>query len=87
LSIEWSAMPIVNLTTRKPRRTAAELEVLITRELADVYRSLPDIALRVLPDGKNWKVAFPHDVPVDSDRFETILLISDRLRSQFDLSE
>jgi hypothetical protein len=43
------------------------------------------VKLSVVPDGVSWKVVIPRDVPVDRDRFEMILLISDRLRSQFDL--
>lgn len=74
------------LKTSKPTRTAAELGALIKRELSEVYRQLPDIPITVSPDGDSWKVVFPADVPVDHDRFETILLISDRLRSRFDLN-
>jgi hypothetical protein len=77
-------MPTTNLKTRKPTRTAAELAALIKRELSEVYRQLPNIPITVSPDGDSWKVVFPRDVPIDRNRLETILLISDRLRSQFD---
>ena len=37
------------------------------------------------PGRESWRVVFPQDIPIEGDCFETILLISDRLRSQFDL--
>jgi hypothetical protein len=70
---------------KKPTRTSAELEAVIKQELQDVGRSSPDIAITVQPDGLGWKVVIPQDVPVGTDDFEVILLIADRLRSQFDL--
>ena len=59
-------MQVVNLKTRKPLRTAAELEVLIKRELAGVYKPFPDIAVAVVPDGSSWKVALPTNFVRDS---------------------
>jgi hypothetical protein len=50
-----------------------------------ICKWLPNIAMTVLPDGASWKVVFPRDIPVDSGRCETIMLIADRLRTQFDL--
>jgi hypothetical protein len=44
------------------------------------------MAVLVRPDGDTWKVVITHESAVDeSDRFEMILLICDRLGSEFDL--
>jgi hypothetical protein len=76
---------IMPVRTRKRSKTAAELETGIKLEMETIGRWLPDIVMTVLPDGASWKVVFPRDIPVDSDRCETIMLIADRLRTQFDL--
>jgi hypothetical protein len=47
----------------------------------------PNLEVTVLPDGEGWKVVLPKDVTIEADRFETVLLIADRLRSQFDLND
>ena len=75
----------MSVRTRKPSKTAAQLEASIKLEMEDICIRLPNISMTVLPDGASWKVVFPKDIPVDRDRFEAIMLISDRLRSQFDL--
>jgi hypothetical protein len=78
-------MPATDIKARKPTKTAAELEAAIKLELKEVDRFRPNIEVTILPDGESWKVVFPKDVTIEAQRFETILLISDRLRSQFDL--
>jgi hypothetical protein len=71
--------------TKKALKTSAELEAAIKQEMQDIGKWSADIAVAVLPDGASWKVVIPQDVRVDRDRFEMILLITDRLRSQFSL--
>jgi hypothetical protein len=71
--------------TIRPLKTAV-LEAAIRREMEDSCQWLPSISVTVLPDGDSWKVVFPQHYPVDRNHFETILLVSDRLRSQFDLA-
>jgi len=71
--------------TKKALKTSAELEAAIKREMQDIGKWSPDIAVAVLPDGPSWKVVIPPGARVDRDRFEMILLITDRLRSQFSL--
>ena len=78
-------MPTPNLKTGKPTRTAAELEAMIRRELREVYGGLSSSPVTVSPDGDSWKVVFSQDTSID--RFETTLLVSDRLGSQFDLKQ
>jgi hypothetical protein len=77
---------MMSIKTIKPLKTAAELEAAIRREMEDSCQRLPSIPVTVLPDGDSWKVVFPQHYPVDRNHFETILLVSDRLRSQFDLA-
>jgi hypothetical protein len=81
-------MTVINLNTGKPTKTAAELEASIRLELKEVDdRLFPNLEVTVLPDGEGWKVVLPKDFTIEADRFETILLIADRLRSQFDLND
>jgi hypothetical protein len=75
----------MTLRTTKRSKTAVELETSIKLEMEAICRWLPDIPVSVLPDGASWKVVLPTDISVDSDRCETIMLIADRLRTQFDL--
>jgi hypothetical protein len=71
---------------KKPSKTREELEAAIKLEMEDIREWPTDIAVSVLPDGDSWKVVIMQDAPVDDrDRLEMILLITDRLRSQFDL--
>ena len=80
-------MTVRILKTRKPTKTASELEASIRFELKGLDdRLFPNFEVTVLPDGESWKVVLPKDVTIEADRFETVLLIADRLRSQFDLS-
>jgi hypothetical protein len=79
-------MTVRILKTGKPTKTAAELEASIRLELKQLDRLFPNFEVTVLPDGEGWKVVLPKDVTIEADRFETVLLIADRLRSQFDLS-
>ena len=71
---------------KKPAKTAAELEAIIRVEMEEICDWPTDIAVLVRPDGDTWKVVLTHESSVDeSDRFEMISLICDRLRSEFDL--
>ena len=71
---------------KKPAKTAAELEAIIRVEMEEICDWPTDIAVSVRPDGDIWKVVITHESRVDdSDRFEMIQLICDRLRSEFDL--
>ena len=46
-----------------------------------------DVAISVQPDGDTWRAVVMQEGGADeSDRFEMITLICDRLRSEFDLS-
>jgi hypothetical protein len=70
---------------KKPSKTREELEAAIKLEMEDICEWPSNIAVSVLPDGDTWKVVIMQDTPDDKDRLEMILLITDRLRSQFDL--
>jgi hypothetical protein len=71
---------------KKPTKTAADLEAIIRVEMEEICDWPTDIAVSVRPDGDTWKVIITHETKVDdSDRFELIHLICDRLRSEFDL--
>jgi hypothetical protein len=71
---------------KKPAKTAAELEAVIRVEMEEISDFPADIAVSVRPDGDTWKVVITHEGGVhDSDRFEMIQLICDRLRNEFDL--
>jgi hypothetical protein len=76
----------MSIKTKKLMKTAAELQAAIQREMEDSCRWLPSIPVTVLRDGDSWKVVLPQQYPVDRNRFEAILLVTDRLRSQFDLT-
>ena len=71
---------------KKPTKTAADLEAIIRMEMEEICEWPTDTAVSVRPDGDTLKVVITHESGVDeSDRFEMILLICDRLRSEFDL--
>jgi hypothetical protein len=71
---------------KKPTKTAAELEAIIRVEMEEICDWPMDLAVSVRPDGDTWKAVITQESRVDeSDRFEMILLICDRLRSEFDL--
>jgi hypothetical protein len=73
---------------KKPAKTAAELEASIRVEMEEICELPTDIAISVQPDGDTWKVVVTHEGGVDeTDRFEIIMLICDRLRSEFDLND
>ncbi len=71
---------------KKPAKTAAELEAIIKVEMEHISDLPTDIAVSVRPDGDTWK-AVVMQRGGDSDRFEMIMLICDRLRSEFDLKD
>jgi hypothetical protein len=70
---------------KKPSKTAAELEATIRVEMEEISDLPSDTAVSVQPDGDTWRVVVTQEGPDDSDRFEMIQLICDRLRSEFDL--
>jgi hypothetical protein len=71
---------------KKAAKTAAELEASIRVEMEDICDWPTDIAISVRPEGDTWKVVITHEGGVDeTGRFEMIMLICDRLRSEFDL--
>jgi hypothetical protein len=71
---------------KKAAETAAELEASIRVEMEDICDWPTDIAISVRPEGDTWKVVITHEGGVDeTERFEMIMLICDRLRSEFDL--
>ena len=71
---------------KKPAKTAAELEASIRVEMEDICDWPTDIAISVRPDGDTWKVVITYEGAFDeTERFEMIMLICDRLRSEFDL--
>jgi hypothetical protein len=71
---------------KKPSKTAAELEALIRVEMEEISDLPTDMAISVRPDGDTWKAVIMQEGGADeSDRFEMIMLICDRLRSEFDL--
>ena len=71
---------------KKPSKTAAELEATIRVEMEQISDLPTDVAISVRPDGDSWKAAvMQEDGANESDRFEMIMLICDRLRSEFDL--
>jgi hypothetical protein len=71
---------------KKPAKTAAELEANIRVEMEGICDWPTDIAVSVRPDGDTWKAVITHEGTGDeSERFEMIMLICDRLRSEFDL--
>jgi hypothetical protein len=73
---------------KKPAKTAAELEANIRVEMEEISDLPTDMVISVRPDGDTWKVVITHEGRVDeSDRFEMIHLICDRLRSEFDLKD
>jgi hypothetical protein len=71
---------------KKPGKTAAELEAAIRVEMKQISDLPTDLAISVRPDGDTWKAVImqgnAHD---NSDEFEMIMLICDRLRGEFDL--
>ena len=71
---------------KKAAKTAAELEASIRVEMEDICDWPTDIAISVRPEGDTWKVVVTHGVD-ETDRFEMIMLICDRLRSEFDLKD
>jgi hypothetical protein len=71
---------------KKPAKTAAELEAIIRVEMEEMCDWPTDMAVSIRPDGDTWKVVITHESRIDeSDRFEMISVICDRLRSEFDL--
>jgi hypothetical protein len=71
---------------KKPSKTAAELEAAIRVEMEQISDLPTDVAISVRPDGDSWKaVVMQEDGANESDRFEMIMFICDRLRSEFDL--
>jgi hypothetical protein len=71
---------------KKPTKTAAELEAIIRVEMEEMCDWPTDMAVSIRPDGDTWKVVITHKSRTDeSDRFEMISVICDRLRSEFDL--
>ena len=71
---------------KKPSKTAAELEATIRVEMEQISDLPTDVAISVRPDGGSWKAVVMQEGGADeSDRFEMIMLICDRLRSEFDL--
>ena len=71
---------------KKPAKTAAELEASIRVEMEDICDWPTDFAISVRPDGDTWKVVITYEGAVDeTERFEMIMLICDRLRNEFDL--
>jgi hypothetical protein len=71
---------------KKAAKTAAELEASIRVEMEDICDCPSDVAISVRPEGDTWKVVITHEGGVhETDRFEMIMLICDRLRSEFDL--
>ena len=70
---------------KKPSKTAAELEATIRVEMEEISDLPSDTAVSVQPDGDTWRVVVTQEGPDDSDRFEMLQLICDRLRSEFDL--
>jgi len=71
---------------KKAAKTAAELEASIRVEMEDICGWPTDIAISVRPEGDTWKVVITHEGEVnETDRFEMIMLICDRLRNEFDL--
>jgi hypothetical protein len=71
---------------KKPSKTAAELEAIIRVEMEEICDWPTDIAVSVRPEGDTWKAVMMHDGGGDeTDRFEMIMLICDRLRNEFDL--
>ena len=71
---------------KKPSKTAAELEATIRVEMEQISDLPTDVVTSVRPDGDSWKaVVMQEDGANESDRFEMIMLICDRLRSEFDL--
>jgi hypothetical protein len=71
---------------KKPTKTAADIEAIIRVEMEEICDWPTDISVSVRPDGDTWKAVITHEGAVDeSDRFEMIMLICDRLRSEFDM--
>jgi hypothetical protein len=71
---------------KKPAKTAAELEAIIRVEMEELCDLPMDIAVSVRPDGDTWKAVIIHEGGGrESQSFEMIMLICDRLRSEFDL--
>ena len=71
---------------KKPSKTASELEAAIRVEMEQISDLPTDLAISVRPDGDTWKAVIMQGNSVDdSDKVEMIMLICDRLRSQFDL--
>jgi hypothetical protein len=71
---------------KKPSKTAAELEAIIRVEMEEICDWPTDIAVSVRPEGDTWKVVIRHKGGIDeTERFEMIMLICDRHRSEFDL--
>ena len=71
---------------KKPSKTAAKLEAAIRVEMEQISDLPTDVAISVLPDGDTWKVVIMQEGDADeSDRFEMIVRICDRLRGEFDL--
>jgi hypothetical protein len=71
---------------KKPTKTAADLEAITWVEMEEICESPTDMAVSVQPDHDTWKVVITHESGVDvSELFEMIMLICDRLRSEFDL--
>ena len=72
---------------KKPAKTAAELEAIIKVEMEQISDLPTELAISVRPDGDTWKaVVMQKGGASESDRFEMIMLICDRLRSEFDLA-
>jgi hypothetical protein len=71
---------------KKPSKTAAELEAAIRVEMEQISDLPTDLAISVRPDGDTWKAVIMQGNAADnSDQFEMIMLICDRLRGEFDL--
>jgi hypothetical protein len=71
---------------KKPTKTAADLEAIIRVEMEEICEWPTDMSVSVRPDHDTWKVVITHESGVDvSELFEMIMLICDRLRSEFDL--
>lgn len=71
---------------KKPSKTAGELEAAIKVEMEDIGDGPTGVTVSVQPDGDTWKVVIMEDRPdVDPSRHDMIVLIADRLRSEFDL--
>jgi len=72
---------------KKESKTAAELEAAIRVEMEQICDLPTDVAISVQPDSDTWRaVVMQEGGAAESDRFEMITLICDRLRSEFDLS-